>query len=83
LGLAFGTLAYEAGKRRVSVGRDCRLTSDRYAAALTEGLVATGLTVVDLGICPTPLMYFSLFHSPTLCNLSESKLISKTRMGTY
>src|SRR5438093_12479270 len=62
LGLAFGTLAYEAGKRRVSVGRDCRLTSDRYAAALTEGLVATGLTVVDLGICPTPLMYFSLFH---------------------
>ena len=62
LGLAFGTLAFEAGKRRVSVGRDCRLTSDRYASALSQGLVASGLTVVDLGVCPTPLMYFSLFH---------------------
>jgi phosphomannomutase / phosphoglucomutase len=44
------------------VGRDCRLTSDRYAAALAEGVRATGLTVVDIGVCPTPLMYFSLFH---------------------
>ena len=62
LGLAYGTLAREAGKRRVSVGRDCRLTSDRYAAAVVDGLAATGLAVVDLGVCPTPLMYFSLFH---------------------
>jgi phosphomannomutase/phosphoglucomutase len=62
LGLAHGTLAREAGKRRVSVGRDCRLTSDRYAAAVVDGLAATGLAVVDLGVCPTPLMYFSLFH---------------------
>ena len=52
----------EAGKRRVSVGRDCRLTSDRYAAALADGIRATGVDVVDLGVCPTPLMYFSLFH---------------------
>jgi phosphomannomutase/phosphoglucomutase len=62
LGLAFGTLAREAGARRVSVGRDCRLTSDGYAAAVADGLRATGLTVLDLGVCPTPLMYFSLFH---------------------
>jgi phosphomannomutase/phosphoglucomutase len=46
----------------VSVGRDCRLTSERYAAAVTEGIVASGLAVVDIGVCPTPLMYFSLFH---------------------
>jgi len=46
----------------VSVGRDCRLTSDRYAAAVAEGIRSTGLTVVDIGVCPTPLMYFSLFH---------------------
>jgi phosphomannomutase / phosphoglucomutase len=46
----------------VSVGRDCRLTSDGYAAAVTEGLRSTGLTVLDIGVCPTPLMYFSLFH---------------------
>jgi phosphomannomutase/phosphoglucomutase len=46
----------------VSVGRDCRLTSDRYAAAVIDGLRATGLAVLDLGVCPTPLVYFSLFH---------------------
>ena len=46
----------------MSVGRDCRLTSERYAAAVTEGIVASGLAVVDIGVCPTPLMYFSLFH---------------------
>jgi phosphomannomutase/phosphoglucomutase len=61
LGLAFGSRVVEARKRRVSVGRDCRLTSDAYAEALVAGLRATGVDVVDLGVCPTPLMYFSLF----------------------
>jgi phosphomannomutase/phosphoglucomutase len=46
----------------VSVGRDCRLTSDRYAAAVVDGIRSTGLTVLDIGVCPSPLMYFSLFH---------------------
>ena len=52
LGRAFGTLAAETGKRRVSVGRDCRLTSDRYAAAVADGIRSTGLAVVDIGVCP-------------------------------
>ena len=47
---------------RVSVGRDCRLTSDKYADALISGLTRGGLDVVRIGICPTPLTYFSLFH---------------------
>ncbi len=46
----------------MSVGRDCRLTSDAYAAALIEGLCATGLGVVELGVVTTPLVYFSIFH---------------------
>ena len=62
LGRAYGTLAMNQGKRRVSVGRDCRPTSDKYAAALRQGLCATGLGVLELGVCPTPLMYFSLHH---------------------
>ena len=62
LGRAFGTLAREHGARIVSVGRDARLTSPSYAAALADGLSSTGLTVLDLGMCPTPLVYFSLFH---------------------
>jgi phosphomannomutase / phosphoglucomutase len=50
------------GRRRIGVGRDCRLTSDAYAAALREGLLASDLDVVDLGVCPTPVTYFSLFE---------------------
>jgi len=45
----------------VGVGRDCRLSSDGYAAALREGLLESGIDVVDLGVCPTPLCYFSIF----------------------
>ena len=62
LGLAYGTLARDRGARTVSVGRDCRLTSDGYAAALRDGLAATGLHVLDVGVVPTPLVYFSIFH---------------------
>jgi phosphomannomutase/phosphoglucomutase len=62
LGRAYGTLARGQGKKRVSVGRDCRLTSEKYAAALRQGLCVAGLDVLDIGICPTPLMYFSLYY---------------------
>src|SRR2546425_7520404 len=62
LGQTFGTLAAETGRRVVSVGRDCRLTSDRYAAAVAAGIASAGLRVLDIGVCPTPLMYFSLFR---------------------
>jgi phosphomannomutase/phosphoglucomutase len=47
---------------RVSVGWDCRLTSDSYAAGLVEGLRSEGIDVVRLGVCATPLTYFSIFH---------------------
>jgi hypothetical protein len=62
LGQAYGSLVVQQAKRRVAVGRDCRLSSDSYAAALRDGLCATGLEVLDLGVCPTPLLYFSLHH---------------------
>ena len=62
LGQAYGTYARAQGKHRIAVGRDCRLTSDPYAAALRQGLRSTGIDVVDIGTCPTPLMYFALHH---------------------
>lgn len=46
----------------VSVGQDCRLSSDDYARALVSGLTQGGLDVIRLGICPTPLTYFSVFE---------------------
>ena len=62
LGLAYATRFGKDGVKRVSVGRDCRVTSDKYAEALKDGLLAGGLDVVDIGMTPTPLTYFSLFH---------------------
>jgi phosphomannomutase/phosphoglucomutase len=62
LGKVHGTLIAARGGRRVSVGRDCRATSDGYAEAVMAGLASTGLRVYDIGVCPTPLLYFSLFH---------------------
>ena len=61
IGRAYGTLAVSRGMRKVSVGRDGRLSSDELAAALGEGIASTGVGVVDIGRCPTPLLYYSLF----------------------
>ena len=62
LGKVHGTIISEKGGERVTVGRDCRATSDAYAEAVIAGLASTGLQVYDVGVCPTPLLYFSLFH---------------------
>ncbi|MBN2032344.1 MAG: phosphomannomutase/phosphoglucomutase [Deltaproteobacteria bacterium] len=62
LGRTFGTYFRERGARSVSLGRDCRLSSPMLAEALRDGLLITGTSVVDLGIIPTPLLYFSLHH---------------------
>ena len=45
----------------IAVGQDCRLTSESYAQALISGLTQSGIDVIELGICPTPLTYFSVF----------------------
>lgn len=45
----------------VAVGKDCRLSSDSLTDALIEGLRKGGLDVIRLGVCPTPLTYFSVF----------------------
>jgi phosphomannomutase/phosphoglucomutase len=64
LGRAFGTYMARRGKRRVSVGRDIRPSSESFRAALLHGLLETGLEVTDLGVCPTPVFYFSIRHLP-------------------
>jgi phosphomannomutase/phosphoglucomutase len=60
LGLAVGTYFHTKGAGRVSVGRDCRLSSPQLAEGFIQGLQATGMTVVDVGMVPTPLLYFSI-----------------------
>ena len=62
LGRAFSTLIAPGPGVRVAVGRDCRLSSPRLFAALVDGLTAAGLDVVDVGIGPTPMLYFAVHH---------------------
>ena len=65
LGRAMGTYMAERGCTVLSVGRDCRLTSDRYAGRLMAGLTESGCHVIDIGVCPTPVLYFSIRHLQT------------------
>ena len=62
LGRALGTYWMRQRRPRVALGRDCRLSSPRIHAALSAGLAETGVQVVDVGVVPTPLMYFAVFH---------------------
>ncbi|MDI7261052.1 MAG: phosphomannomutase, partial [Thermodesulfobacteriota bacterium] len=62
LGKGFGTHMVRLGKKSLVVGRDGRLSSKAFSEALIEGLVSTGCDVVDVGVCPTPVYYFSIFH---------------------
>ncbi|MDY6904306.1 MAG: phosphomannomutase/phosphoglucomutase [Thermodesulfobacteriota bacterium] len=62
LGKAAGTYLLNHGKSHLIVGRDCRTTSPAYAESIIRGLTATGCDVVDIGVCPTPVFYFTINH---------------------
>jgi len=62
LGQGFGTSMIQHNKLNLVVGRDGRLSSKSFAEALIEGLLSTGCHVTDIGLCPTPAYYFSIFH---------------------
>ncbi len=62
LGQGFGTHMAKSGHKELVVGRDGRLSSKAFSEELIEGLTSTGCNVVDIGLCPTPVYYFSLFH---------------------
>ncbi len=60
LGKAFGTYLRELGPKSTVVGRDNRLSSPAYAAALIEGIASTGVDVYDAGQIPTPVLYYAV-----------------------
>ncbi len=62
IGKGVGTFLQQRGRSRLTVGRDCRLTSDLYTKKVIEGLLSTGCDVTDIGVCPTPVLYFSITH---------------------
>ena len=62
LGRAIGTVERRTGARRITLGRDCRLHSPRIHDGVLAGLVESGLEIFDIGVCATPLLYFSVHH---------------------
>ncbi|QDL53881.1 phosphomannomutase/phosphoglucomutase [Rhodoferax aquaticus] len=64
LGRAFGTMARAEGQTTVAVGRDGRLSGPMLAEALMRGLEEAGVSVIDVGMVTTPMLYFA---ANTLC----------------
>src|SRR5258708_36784454 len=63
LGRGLGTyLKRRSGGNKINVGRDCRLSSTRLRDALVEGLLTSGCDVTDIGVIPTPVLYYSAKH---------------------
>ena len=61
IGLAMGTMFKEKGVKTISLGRDCRISSDRIFNTLSSSLIKTGINIIDLGMITTPVLYFSLY----------------------
>lgn len=62
LGMAYATMLPDDEARPVVVGRDVRLTGPELQRAVIHGLNDAGIDVVDIGMVPTPLAYFGVFH---------------------
>ncbi len=62
IGRALATHLIRQSGRLLCLGRDCRLSGQRIHDALLKGMLATGAEVLDVGVGPTPLLYYSAVH---------------------
>lgn len=63
IGGAYAALMRERGvSGEVAIGRDNRPSGDKLRDALVDGLSSAGVSVVDIGVVPTPVLYWSLHH---------------------
>jgi phosphomannomutase / phosphoglucomutase len=67
IGQAVGGLMAEQGLREIVIGRDGRLSGPALSEALIEGLRLAGRDVIDIGLAPTPVVYFGAFQLNTGC----------------
>ena len=65
IGRAIGSEANERGQQSIVVARDGRTSSPELGDALIAGLRASGRDVIDIGMVPTPLLYFATHHLQT------------------
>ncbi|MDR2180067.1 MAG: phosphomannomutase/phosphoglucomutase [Synergistaceae bacterium] len=62
IGKSFGTWLAQRGVKKIALGGDVRLSTGRIRKAAAEGVLSTGIDVVDIGIVTTPMLYWSLYH---------------------
>ena len=62
IGQAIGSEIIAAGKHTIVIGRDGRLSGPRLTTALADGLRASGVSVTDIGVAPSPVVYFSAYQ---------------------
>lgn len=60
LGRSFGTVVRRDGGRHVALGRDGRASSPSLSARVAEGVRAAGVDVTDVGLGPTPMLYYAV-----------------------
>ncbi len=70
IGLSIGSLMKEKDLTDIVVGRDGRLSGPDLVAGLTQGLRKAGRNVIDIGMVPTPVVYFGAYHLRTGCCIS-------------
>ncbi len=62
IGRAIGSTARARGLERIAVARDGRLSGPELLHALTAGLCASGCTVLNIGLVPTPVLYYAAYE---------------------
>ena len=65
LGQALGSEALEKGEQAIAIGFDGRHSSPVLAEVLAEGILSTGCDVIDVGMVPTPILYYATFVTDT------------------
>ena len=65
IGQALAELAHEKGVNTLCVGRDGRLSGPKLSEALIKGIASMGINVIDIGMVPTPVLYFATFYTGT------------------
>lgn len=69
IGRAFGTEAKKHGCKTVAMGRDGRTSSPVLAEELAKGIASTGCNIMDIGMIPTPVLYFATQHLEGRCGI--------------
>lgn len=65
IGRCFGSVVARAGGTKVAVGYDGRSSSPMLEDALVRGLMASGMAVLRVGLCPTPMLYYAAYALST------------------